>query len=207
MRASRSWPGRAHRAHHMPIRPPFVTPPPPCSASIPSPSATGARSSSSRHRPPSTAARRSGSSAPNGAGKTTLFRLLTREEEPDDGQVSVDRGVTVGYFSQDIGEMKGKTVVEATLDGAGPVSDDRRARCTNSNTRSPIRRAPTRWSAPGRSLRRSAGALRRTRRLQPRGPRARSAGRNSASPPSRWTATSVRCRAAGRCASVSRASW
>jgi ATPase subunit of ABC transporter with duplicated ATPase domains len=59
---------------------------------------------------------------PNGAGKTTIFRLITREEEPDDGQISVDRGVTVGYFSQDIGEMKGQSVVEATLDGAGPVS-------------------------------------------------------------------------------------
>jgi ATPase subunit of ABC transporter with duplicated ATPase domains len=60
---------------------------------------------------------------PNGAGKTTIFRLITREEDPDDGQISIDRGMTVGYFSQDIGEMKGKTVVEATLDGAGPVSD------------------------------------------------------------------------------------
>ena len=60
---------------------------------------------------------------PNGAGKTTLFRLVTREEEPDDGQVAVDRGVTVGYFSQDVGEMKGRSVVEATLDGAGPASD------------------------------------------------------------------------------------
>jgi len=60
---------------------------------------------------------------PNGAGKTTIFRLITREEEPDAGQVSVDRGVTIGYFSQDVGEMKGKSVVEATLDGAGPVSD------------------------------------------------------------------------------------
>ena len=59
---------------------------------------------------------------PNGAGKTTLFRLITREEEPDDGQVSIERGVTVGYFSQDVGEMKGMSVVEATLDGAGPVS-------------------------------------------------------------------------------------
>jgi len=59
---------------------------------------------------------------PNGAGKTTLFRLITREEEPDDGQVSVDRGMTIGYFSQDVGEMKGQSVVEATLDGAGPVS-------------------------------------------------------------------------------------
>jgi len=60
---------------------------------------------------------------PNGAGKTTLFRLITREEEPDDGQVSVDRGMTIGYFSQDVGEMKSQSVVEATLDGAGPVSE------------------------------------------------------------------------------------
>ena len=60
---------------------------------------------------------------PNGAGKTTIFRLLAREEEPDDGQVSVERGVTLGYFSQDVGEMKGQSVVEATLDGAGPVSE------------------------------------------------------------------------------------
>ena len=64
---------------------------------------------------------------PNGAGKTTLFRLITREEEPDDGQVAVERGVTIGYFSQDVGEMKDATVVEATLDGAGPVSDAARA--------------------------------------------------------------------------------
>ena len=64
---------------------------------------------------------------PNGAGKTTLFRLITREEEPDDGQVAVERGNTIGYFSQDIGELKGMSVVEATLDGAGPVSDAARA--------------------------------------------------------------------------------
>jgi ATPase subunit of ABC transporter with duplicated ATPase domains len=59
---------------------------------------------------------------PNGAGKTTVFRMITREEPPDDGQVSIDRGVTVGYFSQDVGEMSGKSVVAETMDGAGPVS-------------------------------------------------------------------------------------
>jgi ATPase subunit of ABC transporter with duplicated ATPase domains len=59
---------------------------------------------------------------PNGAGKTTIFRMVMKEEHPDDGQVSVDRGVTIGYFSQDVGEMKGRSVVEETLDGAGPVS-------------------------------------------------------------------------------------
>ncbi len=60
---------------------------------------------------------------PNGAGKTTIFRLVTREEEPDDGQIAVDRGVRIGTFSQDVGEMKGCSVVEATLAGAGPVSE------------------------------------------------------------------------------------
>jgi len=60
---------------------------------------------------------------PNGSGKTTIFRMITREEAPDGGQVAVDRGVTVGYFSQDVGEMRGKSVVAATMDGAGPVSE------------------------------------------------------------------------------------
>jgi ATPase subunit of ABC transporter with duplicated ATPase domains len=59
---------------------------------------------------------------PNGAGKSTLFRLVTREEAPDEGQVSIDRGVTVGHFSQDVGEMSGRTAVAETMDGAGPVS-------------------------------------------------------------------------------------
>jgi ATPase subunit of ABC transporter with duplicated ATPase domains len=59
---------------------------------------------------------------PNGAGKTTLFRLMTGEELPDEGQVSVDRGITIGYFSQDVGEMKGQSAVAAVMDGAGPVS-------------------------------------------------------------------------------------
>ena len=59
---------------------------------------------------------------PNGAGKTTLFRLITGEEQPDEGQVSVDRGLTIGYFSQDVGEMAGVSAVAAVMDGAGPVS-------------------------------------------------------------------------------------
>ena len=59
---------------------------------------------------------------PNGAGKTTLFRMITGEERPDEGQVSVDRGVTIGYFSQDVGEMSGRSTVFEAMDGAGPVS-------------------------------------------------------------------------------------
>ena len=59
---------------------------------------------------------------PNGAGKTTIFRLITREEEPDAGQIAIDRGTAIGYFSQDIGELKDQSVLEAALDGAGAVS-------------------------------------------------------------------------------------
>ncbi len=59
---------------------------------------------------------------PNGAGKTTLFRLVTGEDAPDEGQVSVERGLTIGYFSQDVGEMGGRSAVAEVLDGAGPVS-------------------------------------------------------------------------------------
>jgi ATPase subunit of ABC transporter with duplicated ATPase domains len=60
---------------------------------------------------------------PNGAGKSTLFRLVTRQESPDEGQVAVDRGVTVGHFSQDVGEMSGRSALAETMDGAGPVSE------------------------------------------------------------------------------------
>src|ERR1700676_2010113 len=59
---------------------------------------------------------------PNGAGKTTLFRMITGEEQPDEGQVAVDRGVTTGYFSQDVGEMSGRSAVGEVMDGAGPGS-------------------------------------------------------------------------------------
>ena len=59
---------------------------------------------------------------PNGAGKSTVFRLITGEEQPDEGQVSIDRGVTIGHFSQDTGEMAGRSAVAETMDGAGPIS-------------------------------------------------------------------------------------
>src|SRR5690349_7530119 len=60
---------------------------------------------------------------PNGAGKTTLFRMITGQEQPDEGQVQVDRGVTIGYFSQDVGDMAGHSAVAEVMNGAGPVSD------------------------------------------------------------------------------------
>ncbi|HEY4012883.1 MAG TPA: ABC-F family ATP-binding cassette domain-containing protein [Polyangiaceae bacterium] len=60
---------------------------------------------------------------PNGAGKSTVFRLMVGEEQPDGGQVVVDRGVTVGYFDQNVGDMRGRTVLAETMAGAGEVSE------------------------------------------------------------------------------------
>jgi ATPase subunit of ABC transporter with duplicated ATPase domains len=60
---------------------------------------------------------------PNGAGKSTLFRMIAGQELPDEGQVSIDRGITIGYFSQDVGEMSGRSAVAEVMDGAGPVSE------------------------------------------------------------------------------------
>ncbi len=58
---------------------------------------------------------------PNGSGKTTVFRIITGEEEPDEGVLFMDPGTVVGYFSQDTAEMSGTTAIEEVLSGAGEV--------------------------------------------------------------------------------------
>src|SRR6201995_3413041 len=59
---------------------------------------------------------------PNGAGKSTLFRMIAGQDKPDDGQVTIETGMTIGYFSQDVGEMSGQSAVAAWMDGVGPAS-------------------------------------------------------------------------------------
>jgi len=58
---------------------------------------------------------------PNGAGKTTLFRMIVGEESPDEGDVSVPKKLTIGYFRQDVEEMSGRTVLDETIAGSGRV--------------------------------------------------------------------------------------
>src|SRR5512132_513434 len=56
---------------------------------------------------------------PNGAGKTTLFRMIVGEEVPDDGEVSVPKKLTIGYFRQDVEEMSGRSVLDEAIAGSG----------------------------------------------------------------------------------------
>jgi ATPase subunit of ABC transporter with duplicated ATPase domains len=60
---------------------------------------------------------------PNGAGKTTIFRLITGEEQADDGVVERPRRTTIGYFRQDVGDLAGRTTLAETIAGAGEVAD------------------------------------------------------------------------------------
>jgi ATPase subunit of ABC transporter with duplicated ATPase domains len=60
---------------------------------------------------------------PNGSGKTTLFRMIVGEEAPDEGEVSVPRKMTVGYFRQDVEEMSGRSVLDEAIAGSGRLGD------------------------------------------------------------------------------------
>jgi ATPase subunit of ABC transporter with duplicated ATPase domains len=56
---------------------------------------------------------------PNGSGKTTLFRMIVGEEAPDEGDVSVPKKLSIGYFKQDVEEMSGRSVLDETIAGSG----------------------------------------------------------------------------------------
>src|SRR5207248_8936042 len=60
---------------------------------------------------------------PNGAGKTTIFRLITGAEQADEGSVERPRRMTLGYFSQEVGDLRGRSVLRETVAGAGEVAD------------------------------------------------------------------------------------
>ena len=60
---------------------------------------------------------------PNGSGKTTLFRMIAGEEEADDGDVTVPKRLTLGYFRQDVEEMQGRSVLDEAIAGSGRAGD------------------------------------------------------------------------------------
>lgn len=52
---------------------------------------------------------------PNGAGKSTIFRLIAKEEIPDEGEINLQKQTVVGYFSQNVGEMSGRSALEEVM--------------------------------------------------------------------------------------------
>jgi len=60
---------------------------------------------------------------PNGAGKTTLFRMIVGEESADEGEVSVPKKISIGYFRQDVEEMSGRSVLDEAIAGSGRLGD------------------------------------------------------------------------------------
>jgi len=61
---------------------------------------------------------RNGLVGPNGAGKTSLFRIITGEEEVDSGEVSCAKNTSIGYFSQDVGDMAGHSALKEVMSGS-----------------------------------------------------------------------------------------
>lgn len=60
---------------------------------------------------------------PNGSGKTTLFRMVIGEEAPDEGDVSVPKRLSIGYFRQDVEEMSGRSVLDEAIAGSGRAGE------------------------------------------------------------------------------------
>src|SRR5581483_6729735 len=54
---------------------------------------------------------------PNGAGKTTLFRMITGQEKPDDGSITVGESVQLGYVDQSRDSLDGKKTVWEEISG------------------------------------------------------------------------------------------
>src|SRR6266576_6335903 len=49
---------------------------------------------------------------PNGAGKTTLFSIILGEDKPDEGKITLERGVSFGYLPQENAPVGDETVIE-----------------------------------------------------------------------------------------------
>ncbi len=60
---------------------------------------------------------------PNGAGKTTIFRIITGEEGIEGGTISKSDRTVIGYFSQNIEEMKGRSALEEVKSAVGNIGD------------------------------------------------------------------------------------
>lgn len=60
---------------------------------------------------------------PNGAGKSTLFRMIIGEDKPDSGAISIPDTCRISYFSQNVGEMKGRSALDEVVLGDSKIEE------------------------------------------------------------------------------------
>ena len=115
---------------------------------------------------------RSGLVGPNGAGKTTIFRLITGEEQVDAGEIVIPKKTVIGYFSQDVGEMSGRSALEEVMAASGRHRAARRGNASDGSghVRADGGRRHGRlcWSATARPRRSSSIAAATTWKAAPR---------------------------------------
>jgi len=58
---------------------------------------------------------------PNGAGKTTLFKMITGQDKPDSGTITIGESVTLGYVDQSRDALDGKKTVWEEISGGNEL--------------------------------------------------------------------------------------
>lgn len=59
----------------------------------------------------------------NGAGKSTMLKILSKELEPDSGQIAADKNLSIGFLKQDIDFTFGRTVLEESYEAFKEIKD------------------------------------------------------------------------------------
>jgi ATP-binding cassette subfamily F protein uup len=65
--------------------------------------------------------------ARNGTGKSTLLKCIAGIETPDEGIITFNKGIRVGYLDQSVAMTTGRSLVDEMLDRDDPVSQAIRA--------------------------------------------------------------------------------
>lgn len=59
----------------------------------------------------------------NGAGKSTMLKILSKEMEPDSGQIAADKNLSIGFLKQDIDFVLGRTVLEEAYEAFHEIKE------------------------------------------------------------------------------------
>ena len=59
----------------------------------------------------------------NGAGKSTMLKILSKEIEPDSGQIASDKNLSIGFLKQDIDFVLGRTVLEESYEAFQEIKE------------------------------------------------------------------------------------